>query len=102
MNTIENEKLKTKIIQPSYYKNIKGQKIAFYESAGKGETVLMVHGNSSNAGNYKNQLAGKLGEKYHLVAFDFPGCGNSPLAHEPDKVYGINGLTKVLLEIIQS
>lgn len=102
MNKIENEKLKTNFPQPSYYKNIAGHQIAFYESAGKGEIVLMMHGNSSNAGNYKNQLASELGEKYHLVAFDFPGCGNSPFALEPDKVYGINGLAKVLLEIIHS
>ncbi len=97
-----NEKQKMELLHPLYYKEIAGQQIAFYESAGKGETVLMVHGNSSNAGNFKNQLFSELGEKYHLVAFDFPGCGNSAFSDEPEKIYGINGLAEILLEVIHS
>ncbi len=91
-----------KDLQPSYYKEIAGQKIAFYESSGKGETVLMVHGNSSNAGNFKNQLLSDFGKKHHLVAFDFPGCGNSAFANEPQKTYSFEGLSQLVLEVIGS
>jgi pimeloyl-ACP methyl ester carboxylesterase len=92
----------TNLLKPSYFKEISGHKIAFYESPGKGETVLLVHGNSSNAGNFINQLTGDLGKKHHLIAFDFPGCGNSPFANDPQKTYSFEGLAQILSDIIAS
>lgn len=90
------------LLQPSYYKAFAGHNLAFYESTGAGETVLLVHGNSSNAGNFINQLTSELGKKHRLVAFDFPGCGNSPFSGEPEKTYSFFGLAQLLSEIIVS
>lgn len=53
------------------------QKIAYYESAGTGPAIMLIHGNSSSGLSYQHQIKGSLGEKYRLVAIDLPGHGNS-------------------------
>jgi pimeloyl-ACP methyl ester carboxylesterase len=85
---------------PDFYQIISGCNLAFYESQGQGETILMIHGNSSNSGNFVNQLSGELGNKYHLIAFDLPGCGNSQIIKDSPETFSFNWLADVLLEII--
>ncbi len=53
------------------------QKIAYYESSGTGQSILLIHGNSSSGLSYQNQLNSSLGEKYRLIAIDLPGHGYS-------------------------
>jgi len=85
--------------KPSYYKEICGNKIAFYE-AGKGEkTIVFIHGNSMSAEYYKFQFESELAEQYRLVSFDFPGNGNSPKACVPENGYGFKATSNILLEV---
>ncbi|HFE39354.1 MAG TPA: alpha/beta hydrolase [Gammaproteobacteria bacterium] len=79
--------------------DIEGQKIAVYESAGKGKNVMLVHGNSANAGTFKHQFEGEFGDTYHVVAFDLPGHGASDKAREPENTYHMPGYAKILVEV---
>jgi abhydrolase domain-containing protein 6 len=47
-----------------------------YSEGGKGETVLLLHGFGASADNW-NRFAGRLGKKYHVIAPDLPGWGQS-------------------------
>lgn len=47
-----------------------------YSEGGKGETVLLLHGFGASADNW-NRFAGRLGKRYHVIAPDLPGWGQS-------------------------
>jgi pimeloyl-ACP methyl ester carboxylesterase len=47
-----------------------------YSEGGKGETVLLLHGFGASADNW-NRFASRLGRKYHVIAPDLPGWGQS-------------------------
>ena len=51
--------------------------IAYRESEGKGQNLILVHGNSCSSAVFDKQLNSSLGDKYHIVALDLPGHGNS-------------------------
>lgn len=77
------------------------QKIAYYESQGSGQPVFFVHGNSASGKAYQHQLNSRLGEKYHLVAIDLPGHGDSEPA--PDMAtYSLPGYAAVVAEAAQA
>jgi pimeloyl-ACP methyl ester carboxylesterase len=63
---------------------IEGQEI-FYREAGSPDkpTLLLLHGYPTSSFMFRNLMIA-LGDKYHLVAPDYPGFGNSsmPLVHE--------------------
>ena len=61
------------------------------ESGGSGTAVLMIHGNSSSGAVFRNQMTGPLGERYHLIAPDLPGHGDSGDAIDPDRSYSMEG-----------
>ena len=73
------------------------QKIAYYESSGKGPSVILVHGNSSSGLAYQHQINSSLGEKYHLVAIDLPGHGDSEPAADMS-AYNMPGYAGVIAE----
>lgn len=56
----------------------------YYESIGKGRTLLLIHGAGSDSRIWVNQLSG-LSNKLRVVAIDLPGHGKS----EPLKQNGI-------------
>ena len=60
-----------------------GQRLAYYESDGKGRPVLFLHGNSMSGLSFEKQFASSLGESCRLVALDLPGHGRSAPAQEP-------------------
>lgn len=66
---------------------LNGQRLAYYESDGKGRPVLFLHGNSMSGLSFEKQFASSLGESYRLVALDLPGHGRSAHAQEPQAVY---------------
>lgn len=66
---------------------INGQRIAYYESRGKGPPVLFIHGNSMSGLAFEKQFAHPLGEEYRLVALDLPGHGESWPAADPKSAY---------------
>lgn len=80
---------------------INGRRIAYYESAGKGPAVVLIHGNSSSGLCFKRQLESPLAEKYRLIAIDLPGHGRSDNAADPEKRYSIPGYAETLISFIE-
>lgn len=52
-----------------------------------------------SAQSFENQF-NALGGKYHLIAIDLPGLGNSSAAERPDEVYSLPGYAKIVKEVI--
>jgi pimeloyl-ACP methyl ester carboxylesterase len=77
------------------------QEVAYYESPGRGETVVMLHGNSMSSYAFQNQLCGSLGKKLHIVAVDLPGHGRSGYAADP-AIYTLPGYAAVLTQFVQT
>ena len=75
------------------------QRIAAFESAGKGRPIVLVHGNSSSSKVWKKQLEGRLGGKYRLIAIDLPGHGDSAPAPHPEKDYSAPGYSACIAGI---
>jgi len=80
---------------------INNQKIAYYESQGKGPAVVLIHGNSCSGLSFKRQLESPLGEKYRLIAIDLPGHGRSDNAADPENRYSIPGYAETLISFIE-
>jgi pimeloyl-ACP methyl ester carboxylesterase len=53
------------------------------ESTGKGPAIVLLHGNSASSRAFSKQLDGPLGARFHLVALDLPGHGESEDAKDP-------------------
>ena len=75
--------------------------IAVYESEGKGRDVLLIHGNSLSSKSYSKQLEGSIGKKFHIVALDLPGHGDSDRAKDPNNTYSLPGYAEIILELIK-
>jgi pimeloyl-ACP methyl ester carboxylesterase len=74
--------------------------IAVYQSQGTGPTVFLLHGNSTSSRIFQKQFDGPLGQKYHLVAFDYPGHGQSSNAADCAD-YSMPGFADVLVELVR-
>jgi pimeloyl-ACP methyl ester carboxylesterase len=74
---------------------IDGLKI-FYREAGPADaqTVLMLHGFPSSSRMWEPLLP-LLADKYHLIAPDYPGFGNSSAPSPSDFAYSFDNLAKV-------
>lgn len=75
--------------------------IAFYESAGTGRAVLLVHGNSSSGLSFRHQLNSPLGKKHRLVAIDLPGHGQSQRALDPQSLYTLPGYASIVIGVAE-
>jgi pimeloyl-ACP methyl ester carboxylesterase len=75
--------------------NVEGLEI-FYREAGPRDapTVLLLHGFPSSSHMFRN-LIPMLADKYHVVAPDFPGYGESSAPAVGDFDYSFEGLTSV-------
>jgi pimeloyl-ACP methyl ester carboxylesterase len=75
--------------------NVEGLEI-FYREAGPRDapTVLLLHGFPSSSHMFRN-LIPMLTDKYHVVAPDFPGYGESSAPAVGDFDYSFEGLTSV-------
>ncbi len=69
----------------------------FYREAGRADapTLLLLHGFPTSSQMFRN-LIPALADRYHVVAPDYPGFGNSamPLVHEFD--YSFDNLARVI------
>jgi pimeloyl-ACP methyl ester carboxylesterase len=83
----------TKVVQ------VNSLSIAYRESSGIGADVLLVHGNSASSRVFQPQLESALGEKYHLVAIDLPGHGESSNASDPAATYNMPGYAEVVVSV---
>ncbi len=75
------------------------QEIAYYESAGSGQAVLLIHGNSSSGKSFQKQLTGDFGNTYRVVAVDLPGHGDSSDAVNPDETYHMPGYAATIVAV---
>lgn len=71
-------------MRPSFV-SLLGKKIAYYESKGRGPTILFIHGNSGSSSTFRRQFDSKLAKKYHLLSFDLPGHGKSEWLSSDDQ-----------------
>lgn len=87
-------------MNPTEYINIENIKIAIYQNKLEGQPVLFIHGNSLSAETFTNQLNSSLLNKFRLIAIDLPGHGYSPKPTEPERVYQVPFLLKIISEVI--
>jgi pimeloyl-ACP methyl ester carboxylesterase len=81
--------------------NFRNLSLAVYSNANERKTpVLFVHGNSMSAKVWDKQFSSSLSEKYHLVAFDMPGCGASDHSNHPEKDYNLSDIGDAMVEVI--
>lgn len=82
------------------YISITNQKLAYFDNKADGQPLVFVHGNSLSSATFKHQLKDQTLNKYRLIAFDFPGHGDSSQAEDPEKTYSYAGFISVLLEFV--
>lgn len=75
--------------------NIDGTNV-YYEIAGNGSPVLLLHGWGSNISSFR-PLIEFLQQRYKVIALDFPGFGQSDL---PKITWDINSYTTFLTEFL--
>lgn len=80
---------------------IDDQPVVYYESAGRGPAVLLIHGNSSSGRTFLHQFDSQLGAKYRLVAIDLPGFGLSQPVSDPDAHMGLQGWAHIVRQLIE-
>lgn len=79
-----------------YLVDVENEKIAIHESEGKGEVVVLIHGNSQSSKSFYNQLEGPIGKDFRLSAIDLPGHGESLPSNDPKNIYGLPGYARVI------
>lgn len=80
---------------------VKGHKIACYESNSEGYPVIMLHGNSLSANTFRDQIENDLFSSYRIISFDFPGHGLSENAKDPEKMYTLSGYADLVAEFVK-
>jgi pimeloyl-ACP methyl ester carboxylesterase len=85
---------------PAQLLQVSGQKIAIYESSGRGAPVLLIHGNSASAKAFRRQIDGSPGNSLRIVALDLPGHGKSDDAADPAVTYTLPGYARVVAEVV--
>jgi pimeloyl-ACP methyl ester carboxylesterase len=82
--------------------NIDGQTI-FYREAGNKEktpTILLLHGFPSSSHMFRN-LMPALADKFHLVALDYPGFGNSSMPTVDEFEYTFDHLADIVDKFVE-
>lgn len=85
-------------MKPARRLEINGQRIACYESEGRGAVVFFIHSNSTSAAMFERQFHGRLGAKYRLIGIDLPGHGQSSPATDPGNTYSLPGYADIVVE----
>ena len=66
--------------------------LAVEDSGQGGIPVLLIHGNPSCRGVFRNLMQGKIAKNHRFIAFDLPGHGRSSNAMDPERTYTRPGL----------
>jgi pimeloyl-ACP methyl ester carboxylesterase len=70
--------------------------IAVRRRGESGPAIVLCHGNSSSSRCYARQLESELGDRFRLLALDFPGHGDSSPSATPDATYALAGYADAL------
>jgi pimeloyl-ACP methyl ester carboxylesterase len=82
---------------PTFHKTIKVQEQdIFYREAGieNKKTIVLLHGFPTSSHMYR-ELIPRLSEKYHVIAPDYPGFGNSSMPALTEFEYSFDNLAKI-------
>ena len=82
--------------------NIDGQTIFYREAGNKGKTptILLLHGFPSSSHMFRN-LMPALADKFHLVAPDYPGFGNSSMPTVDEFEYTFDHLADIVDKFVE-
>jgi abhydrolase domain-containing protein 6 len=78
---------------------IQGQTMAYLERAGKGETIVLIHGYTANKDNW-TRFVRYIPKEYRVIAFDMPGHGDNDKS--VDKTYSIDYMVSNLDQAVNS
>jgi len=93
------------IVQVSQQTQFKTQKIdgldIFYREAGSKNkpTLLLLHGFPTSSHMFRN-LIPKLSEKYHVIAPDYPGYGNSSMPSVSEFDYTFDNMSGIVQKLL--
>lgn len=73
--------------------------IAVRESEGDSPPVLLIPQNILGSESFWRQIAGEPGRRFRLIAFDFPGRGDSPKAANPKRIYSLAASVAIVREL---
>lgn len=86
------------------YKTIKINGLdIFYREAGpkNAPTILLLHGFPTSSHMFRN-LIQKLSDKFHLVAPDYPGYGNSSMPSVDEFNYTFENMAKIISKFVET
>lgn len=79
----------------------RGKHLQTYNNENNGATaILFVHGNSGSSKTWERQFQGVLNDKYHLIAYDIFGLGDSGRSDTPESDYSISALTESIPKVV--
>ena len=97
------QKISESTSYPTLHKTIEvdGQRI-FYREAGPKDapTILLLHGFPTSSHMFRN-LIPQLSDRFHVVAPDYPGYGNSSMPSVDEFDYSFDNLANVMEQFIQ-
>ena len=75
----------------------------FYREAGpkNAPTILLLHGFPTSSHMFRN-LIQKLSDKFHLVAPDYPGYGNSSMPSVDEFNYTFENMAKIISKFVET
>jgi len=85
------------------YKSVKVDKLnIFYREAGPADapTILLLHGFPTSSHMFRNLII-KLSDKFHLIAPDYPGFGNSSMPSVKEFDYTFDNLAVVIEKFLK-
>ncbi len=82
--------------------DVNGLSISVSDTGNPGPAIVLCHGNSCSKRSYQHQLESPLSRRFRLIAFDWPGHGDSSRAIDADTTYTLPGYAGVLVELTRN
>lgn len=80
--------------------SINGEVITYFETAGTGPDVLLIHGIGQSSNSFTFQLNSILGSIFHIISIDLPGHGLSQHSPNPAITYQLPGYADIVVNLI--
>lgn len=108
METVKNNQDVATVITGNHYKSVRYSSVKiegldiFYREAGSPShpTLLLLHGFPTSSHMFRN-LISDLSDRYHLIAPDYPGFGNSAMPAAKDFDYTFDHLAAIVEQFIE-